>query len=231
MHSLYLKLHVRLGVLVVWILLIWSLTGAAMTLDKFLSGLRAPALAPLERTFNPAAFRTPVASIKGIEEADKIELAQLGGLAFYDVRFKDGTQAAFDAASGRPLAFDFDFTGKAQELAPWAARSGHTVASVELMKVKDEFYRGEVPVWKVVLKGRGAPYVYINPRTGRLEKSYSRVARLIRYAEALHRFNFQSWQRHFDSGRRVIHALVIALPVFAIACLGLALLWYRGRIA
>lgn len=230
MRELYLNLHVKLGALVVWVLLIWSLTGAAMTLDRFIIDLRAPGLKPLGRSLEPAAFRFPPASIKGIEGADKIELVQRGKLAFYDVRFKDGSLTAYEAGTGKPLLFDYDPKGMAEELAPWAALSGHTVKSVELMKAKDDFYRGEVPVWKAVLEGRGSPYVYVNPRSGRVEKVVSRPARMVRWAEALHRFNFQSWQRDFDVGRRIIHALAIAVPVFAIALLGLGLLSFRRRI-
>jgi drug/metabolite transporter superfamily protein YnfA len=225
--------HMTLGAFTGFVILWMATTGAITIAGPLLKKKLEPHLPPAPSQEGFAAHTLSLAQAEAALAAARpgfrpvSALARRGaGRAWYEFENGYGALAAVDGRSGAPVE---PFISPAEARAAferWLAGSEWSVASEPvLLTAYDEQYRkGEVPVYRVRLKGRGDFDAFVSARDGRPVEALSRLSRVIRWAGiGMHTFGFGLLKSKYDSVRRVAMPLFVALPI--ILTVLFAMLW------
>lgn len=223
--------HLILGYGCGALILVWSLSGAAMIMDPIVRRAFDPALpkAPLAALplaeFSHPASRLPAAG------ASSVALRHFGGRSWYEARWADGRVASFDSRTGAPVAGDVTLE-EARAAAAMAGGGRWKAGAPYRLDKHDDQYRSpaELPVIAVPLEGPAAPVLYFSVRDGSLLKTTTRLSRSLRWLGlGVHTWNAAAFKNNADNARRWGLFLLVALPLFTMAALSYWLLVLRNR--
>lgn len=225
--------HVTLGRWAGVLLVIWAASGFITVVEPMISSLaekplpklQAPTVDPTLFVLSPSqAVPTGAAPVSVAARASKRR-------AWYEVTTADGATVGFDAATGKP-AEPFLKPDEARDmLSAWLSGSDWTLRDVERLDDFDDHYRkGPLPVYRVGLDGPCGYVLYVDARSGSVEKKTTTTARFLRWAGlGVHAWNLQAFRKPWDVWRRCALALCVALPLLVMAVLSVWLLRVRDQ--
>lgn len=223
--------HLFLGYGCGALILVWSLSGAAMIMDPLVRRAFDPKLPkaaldplPLDEFRYPAS-RLPAAG------ASAVALRHFAGRSWYEARWNDGRVSTFDARTGAPVAGEVT-PEEARAAAAKAGGERWSAGAPYRLDKHDDQYRSpaELPVIAVPLSGPGAPVLYFSVRDGSLVKTTTRLSRFFRWLGlGVHTWNAAAFKNNADDLRRWSLFLLVALPLFVMAALSYWLLVLRNR--
>ena len=218
------QLHKWVGLVIGIQVILWVAGGVVMSwfpLER-VRGEHNIAEAPPE-TVNPDAKLVPIQSILQSldgEAAVSVALRHLLGEPVFEVALVDGPSRLYNASDGAlltPLPEDVarrialaDFSGQAR------------VASARLIEEHNLEYRGDTPVWQVMLDDEEVTHLYVSPDSGRVVARRNGVWRLYDFFWMLHIMDY-SGRVDFN------HPLIIIASIVALALsvTGGVLIFYR----
>lgn len=220
--------HLRLGQFAGTLILIWSASGALMTLDPVVR--RAFDAEPPKVKGAPvdgARFTYPVSRLP-VVGVSAVALRTFAGRSWYEARWPDGRVAGFDAATGAPVPAEIT-ADEARDRIAKVLPSKWTVLGIDTLTANDDHYRPtDFPAYRLALAGPGAPVLYLSSRDGSVLKSTTRWSRGVRWlGMGVHTWNPEALKRAFDTPRRLALAALVALPLFLLALISYALLYRR----
>lgn len=223
--------HLNLGRFAAALMLIWALTGAAMTLDPILRrGLDPKLPAAPKPAVKPASFRFSPSRLP-VPSAKSVQLRQIGSRAWFEVEDGKGQVLAFDAITGKRVA-PFLSQAELRGTINAALVDGRwTAVDAELVTAFDDHYKsGELPIYRAALDGPGGVILYVSPRDGSWVKTTTRWSRFFRWlGMGVHTWNLRLLKDHADDARRWSLVLLVAAPLAALAIASYTLLYLRRR--
>lgn len=225
--------HLAIGRFTALLILVWAFSGSMITLEPMLSEHFGPAFPKLKApALDAAAFRVPPAAVLGSDFA-ALALRQFAGRSWYEATRADGSVAAFDARSGRPVDPLVPAAALRTELGRRLAGTAWTPGEPRLQLEHDDVHRkGRLPVYRVPMEGPGGVVAYFYARDGGVERVTTRVSRALRWLGlGLHTWNVQYVMKHHDDARVLALVFLVALPLIGTALAAYLLLYLRRKAA
>lgn len=223
--------HLTLGYGVAFVMIVWSVSGAAMILDPLVRRAAdgsTPVLRP--EGLNAADYAYPVSQLP-LDGSASVSLRRLGGRAWYEAKGRDGKVRAFDARTGAPVSGESPADEVRAAVSGMLAGSAWSVRGLTRVDGPDDHYRnGEYPAYRVALDGPSGVELYVSARDAAPLKTTTRMSRFFRWlGMGVHTWNLQAFKSSADAVRRWSLALLIALPVGGLAILSLVLFSMRKK--
>lgn len=221
--------HLSIGQFAGALMLIWSASGALMILDPVARRAFDAEPPKLKAAAVDAARFTFPASRLPVDGASGLALRSFAGRSWYEARWPDGRVAGFDAATGAPVSAEIGADATHERVAALLSPKW-TVLGVDTLTANDDHYRPlDFPAYRLTLAGPGAPVLYLSSRDASVLKTTTRMSRAARWlGMGIHTWNPEALKRSYDTQRRWALALLVALPLFALAVISYAL-FYRRR--
>lgn len=225
--------HVTLGRVAGVLLVIWATSGLITVVEPMISPLAETSLPQLQAPrVDPALFaRGPAQAIPAGVAPASVAARSWKQRAWYEVTTTDGATQAYDAATGKTTEPFLTPDEVGEMLAAWLSGSAWTTRGIERLDNFDDHYRkGPLPVYRVRLEGPGGYVLYVDARTGHLEKKTTTTGRFLRWAGlGVHAWNLQAFRKSWDVWRRSALALCVALPLLVMAVVSVWLLRVRDQ--
>lgn len=235
MRKRLIRWHITLGRAASLLMIVWALSGMAMTLEPI--ALKAldpsfPRLGPL--AVEPEAFPRPPAELMQLREpVASIAFRQTSGRAWFQVHLLDGRVLGVDAHTGGESEPYLTGEELGTKLANQLAGSRWALAGrpVLLRKFDDQYRKDRLPVYRVRLDGPSRVVLYCSPQDGSVLKVTTLWSRFFRWAGlGLHTWNAQYLKENYDGWRRWGLVLLVGLPILTMGLLA-QLLLRPGKLA
>ncbi len=224
LHAAFSRIH-KLVALVIGIqLLLWTVGGIVMSwlpLEQVRGEhhVAEPAAVPIA----PAALSPALRREIGDRAVREVVLRHGLGRTLAEVRFADGEPALYDATDGHRLS-PLDEAGARLIAAADYAGEGR-IAAVRLLKTREETpqeYRGELPVWQILIDDGEGTRLYVSPTVGRVLARRNDMWRFYDFFWMLHIMDYETRE---DFNNTLLRIAAVFGAVMAAS--GIALLFWR----
>ncbi len=224
--------HLILGYASGALIIVWSLSGAAMIMDPVMRRGLDPKLPKAPLAALPLADFLFPASRLAADGAASVSLRHFAGRSWYEARWTDGKVKTFDSRTGAPVEGEVT-PAEARDAAVKAVAGRWTAGEPYRLEKHDDQYRsGELPVIAVPLTGPSNPVYYFSVRDGSLVKSTTLWSRVFRWLGlGIHTWNLAAFKSAADDLRRWSLTLFICLPLIVMSLVAYALVYLRRRAA
>lgn len=229
MRKRLIRWHINLGRAASLLMILWALSGMAMTLEPLaLKGLdpKFPRLGPM--AVDPSAFSRPPAELMLLREPlASMAFHQSPRRAWYLVRLLDGRVLGIDATTGREVQPYLTVEELRTKLDNQLAGSRWKLSDppVLLTEFDDQYRKEPLPVYRVRLEGPSQVVVYCSAEDGSLLKVTTLWSRFFRWVGlGAHTWNLQYFKANYDGWRRWGLVLLVALPILLMGVLAQLLL-------
>lgn len=227
--------HAFLGVVFGAVVLWYALSGTVSLLRPALLKRLDPELPPQPTGADPSAFTLAPAQALAMLPPELAGRARgltarsvpgFGRKAWYEVQLDDGEIVNLHARTGKRLKPLRSPVFVQAYVERWLAGTPWTMnGKPEFLTEDGEYYRkGELPHYRVRLRGPGSPEIYLSAYDGRVLAVHSKASRTLRWlGMGLHAWGVKALRR-VDTLKRLFAPVVLGLPLAALA---LTALWLR----
>lgn len=198
------KLH-RWGSIVVGVfMLAWFISGIVMLLPRtwltrledLIYGTQSEVASQAEPASEPPDLRDIQVSVpQAIASLEKeigrnvqvarVSVARFGDRLAHQIVLQDGSRHLVDAITGTPISIT---QAVAEETARAIMPPGVAIANTALLSVRDHYYWGSPPAYKIAFDDQRRMVVYVSAVTGQVEQVSDQFGRVLRWVDGIHLF-------------------------------------------